>query len=106
VTLYSGSGTPALTLDFILAEKNRTPKGSGYVVDSLWSARAACREESYEEVVKSAIAFGHDTDTTACIAGGLAGVHFGFDAIPLKWTDGLRGRDLVKQLEQQLLRRG
>jgi ADP-ribosylglycohydrolase len=53
--------------------------------------------------VKAAIAFGNDTDTTACIAGGLAGIHFGFDAIPLRWLDILRGRELVKPLEKQLL---
>jgi ADP-ribosyl-[dinitrogen reductase] hydrolase len=106
VALYGGSGTSALTLDFVLSEKNRTPKGSGYVVDSLWSSRHACRETSYEDIVKAAIALGDDTDTTACIAGGLAGIHFGFEAIPLKWTDALRGRDIVKPLEQQLLRRG
>lgn len=101
--IYAGSTTYELTLDFVLSARKEAPTGSGYVVDSLWSAREACREASYEEVVKSAVAFGRDTDTTACIAGGLAGIYYGLDDIPLKWTDALRGRELVKPLVQKLL---
>lgn len=101
--LYTGSTSHELSLDLVLSARENPPTGTGYVVDSLWSARAACRENSYEEVVKSAISLGHDTDTTACIAGGLAGIHFGFDNIPLKWTDALRGRELVTPLVNKLL---
>ena len=45
-------------------------------------------------MVQAAIAFGNDTDTTACIAGGLAGVRDGVDAIPRRWRDALRGGDV------------
>ena len=93
-------------LDFVLSVKSQEPQGSGYVVDSLWSAKSACQETTFSGVVKAAVAFGNDTDTTACIAGGLAGIHFGFDAIPLRWMDILRGRELVKPLERSLLLRG
>jgi ADP-ribosyl-[dinitrogen reductase] hydrolase len=104
-TLYQDSPHgPAL--DFVLSLKSHAPQGSGYVVDSLWSAKSACQESTFAGVVKAAIALGNDTDTTACIAGGLAGIHFGFDAIPLRWMDILRGRDLVKPLERCLLLRG
>ena len=95
----------AAALDFVLAAKLRAPQGSGYVVDSLWSSRSACQESTFAGVVKAAVALGNDTDTTACIAGGLAGIHFGFDAIPLRWMDIVRGRDLVKPLERALLLR-
>jgi ADP-ribosyl-[dinitrogen reductase] hydrolase len=100
-----GAGTHADALALILAAKSMAPQGSSYVVDSLWSARRACQESTFAGVVKAAIALGNDTDTTACIAGGLAGIHFGFDAIPLRWMDILRGRDLVKPLERRLLLR-
>lgn len=93
-------------LDYVLSKKNLQVNGSGYVIDSLWSAKSACGEMTFEAVVKAAIAFGNDTDTTACIAGGLAGIHFGFEAIPLRWLDSLRGRELVKPLERQLLLKG
>ena len=104
-TLYHGSPYAA-ALDFVLEGKSREPQGSGYVVDSLWSAKSACEESTFVGVVKAAVALGNDTDTTACIAGGLAGIHFGFDGIPLRWMDILRGRDLVKPLERCLLLRG
>jgi ADP-ribosylglycohydrolase len=108
-TIYQGApydgGAHADALALILAAKSRPPQGSSYVVDSLWSARFACQESTFAGVVKAAIALGNDTDTTACIAGGLAGIHFGFDAIPLRWMDILRGRDLVKPLERRLLLR-
>jgi ADP-ribosylglycohydrolase len=80
-------------------------KGTGYVVDSLRSARMLLKQEhSYEAVVKAAIALGHDTDTTACIAGGLAGIKYGVDAIPERWMQVLRGKDLVEPLLDELLR--
>lgn len=81
------------------------PRGTGYVVDSLRSVRAAMREPTYEAVVRRAIAFGHDTDTTACIAGGLAGMRDGIDAIPQRWRDALRGRDLLDPLLSRLMER-
>jgi ADP-ribosylglycohydrolase len=72
--------------------------GSGYVVDSLRSARWAVEQGGYEEAVRAAISLGHDTDTTACIAGGIAGLLDGVEAIPRRWLDNLRGRDLVEPL--------
>jgi ADP-ribosyl-[dinitrogen reductase] hydrolase len=72
--------------------------GSGYVVDSIRSARWALEQGSYEQVVKAAISLGNDTDTTACIAGGLAAIRDGADAIPQRWLDGLRGREILDPL--------
>lgn len=77
--------------------------GSGYVVDTF---RAAVRLNEagmpYEGVVRAAIALGHDTDTTACVAGGIAGLVHGVRAIPSSWLDALRGRDLPEQLLSRL----
>lgn len=71
-------------------------QGSGYVVDCLRSAfMILLRAESYEEAVKQAIQLGDDTDTTACVTGGLAGILFGFDAIPKRWYEALRGKDEI-----------
>jgi len=73
------------------------PDGSGYVVQSFRAARwLLARCSSYEETVKRAIALGKDTDTTACIVGGLAGITFG--NIPERWLTALRGRDQVEAL--------
>ncbi|MDX1523357.1 MAG: ADP-ribosylglycohydrolase family protein [Anaerolineae bacterium] len=79
-------------------------QGSGYVVDSLRSARWAVETgATFERVVKNAVSLGHDTDTTACIAGGIAGIRDGLEASPLRWRRGLRGQDLVEPLLKKLL---
>ena len=40
-----------------------------------WSARASVLAGgNYAGCVRAAIALGHDSDTTACVAGGIAGV--------------------------------
>lgn len=80
------------------------PKGSGYVVDTLHSARFAMTEGSFEAVLKAAISLGHDTDTTASVAGGLAGIRFGVQAIPRRWMKTMRGKDLVEPLWEGLRR--
>lgn len=79
--------------------------GSGYVVDCLRSARLAMEAGDYEQVVKAAIALGHDTDTTACVAGGIAGIRDGIAAIPPRWSAQLRGKELVEPLLRRLLAR-
>ncbi len=79
-------------------------KGGGYVVDSLRSVRMVLyKAASYEMVVKAAVALGDDTDTTAAIAGGLAGIYYGFDSIPKRWFMELRGKELVQPLLKDLL---
>ncbi len=72
-------------------------RGSGYVVDSLWSAlRCVLATSDYESCVREAILLGNDTDTTACIAGGLAGILYGEPGIPARWQRALNGREIVE----------
>jgi len=78
--------------------KNEQPRGSGYVLDCLASAKKAMEEDSFEEVIKTAILFGHDTDTSAAVAGGLAGIRHRLRSIPLRWLEQLRGFELVEPL--------
>lgn len=79
--------------------------GSGYVLDSLFSAKWANGKPNFEETVKAAISLGNDTDTTACIAGGIAGLKFGVNGIPQKWKDNLRGKEIYEPLVEKLLER-
>jgi ADP-ribosyl-[dinitrogen reductase] hydrolase len=76
--------------------KTSEARGTGYVVDTIWSARKALQEKSFEDVTRTAISFGHDTDTTAAVACGLAGIKFGLYGIPERWLQQLRGFDLVE----------
>jgi ADP-ribosylglycohydrolase len=57
---------------------------------------------SYEETVLKAVNLGEDTDTTAAIAGGLAGVYYGIDNIPEKWISVLARKNDIDDLCERL----
>ena len=62
------------------------------------------REPDYVSVVRAAaIAFGDDTDTTACIACGLAGIRDGLFAISDNCRTSLRGAEVYQPLLKKLL---
>lgn len=84
--------------EVVLPAANLPPRGTGYVVDSLHSARHACLEKDYASIVRAAVALGNDTDTTACLAGGIAGIRHGKDGIPIPWRETMRGTELFLTL--------
>ncbi len=56
---------------------------SGYRVGQLLvGVGRVRRRDDYRETIQRAVAYGNDTDTTAAIAGGLAGVRWGIGGIP------------------------
>lgn len=63
-------------------------RSGGYVIDSLRSS-IYCLEttDTYRDAVLKAVNLGYDTDTTAAICGGLAGIYYSFDAIPIDWIE-------------------
>jgi ADP-ribosyl-[dinitrogen reductase] hydrolase len=80
--------------------------GRGRVWDSFWSAWDAFADaDSYDQAITRAVGYGNDTDTTAAIAGGLAGIHWGIGGIPAEWLAGMRGRDIVEPLVTRLVSR-
>ncbi len=94
-------GDPALAeaFDLIQAWRDKPPGGTGYVVDTLVSAGWALDGGGdFKDVIRRAILLGNDTDTTAAVAGGLAGLKFGLDGLPGDWLALLRGRDLVEPI--------
>ena len=96
------AGRDAQALDTLEAWTGRS--GQGYVVDAFWSAwDAFAGAAGYREAIERAIQYGNDTDTTACIAGGLAGVHWGIDGIPPEWLAVMRGRSIVAPLVDRLI---
>lgn len=74
-------------------------KSSGYVVDS-FEAAVWCliNTGSYKDAVLKAVNLGSDTDTVAAIAGGLAGLHYGYDAIPDEWLAVIQKREWIEEL--------
>jgi ADP-ribosyl-[dinitrogen reductase] hydrolase len=75
-----------LTDDF-----NSTPESeivsTGYVLHTLHASLwCLLTTQSYRECVLKAVNLGGDADTTGCVAGGLAGVAYGFPSIPSEWV--------------------
>jgi ADP-ribosylglycohydrolase len=103
--LYRSDAVRIRELNEVLQpDSNPKGNGSGYVVDCLHSARLALkRGKTYEDVVREAILIGADTDTTACVAGGIAGIRYGLTGIPARWIDGLRGRHIVGRVADRLI---
>lgn len=77
-------------------------QSTGYVMHSLeaaiWCLMAA---ENYADTVLMAVNLGGDTDTTAAIAGGLAGLLYGFVNIPTKWVAQLARKDDIANLAER-----
>jgi len=76
---------------------------SGYVLHTL-EASIWCllTTASYEEAVLKAVNLGSDTDTTAAVTGGLAGLLYGFESIPKKWLKVLARRGDIENLADRL----
>lgn len=73
-------------------------KSGGFVVHTLEAALwCLFNSGSYAECALKAVNLGGDTDTTACVAGGLAGIMYGYDAIPPTWIEALRGKDIIER---------
>ena len=69
---------------------------SGYVIHSLEAAVwCLANTDRYRDCILKAVNLGGDTDTTAAIAGGLAGLFYGVEGIPKTWVEKLRGKDII-----------
>ncbi|TFV74390.1 hypothetical protein E4P39_12935 [Blastococcus sp. CT_GayMR19] len=68
-------------------------ESNGAVWPTLGSAVWALRHgNDFAEVMRLVIDLGGDTDTVACVAGGLAGAVFGMGGIPSRWASVVHGR--------------
>lgn len=71
----------------------------GYVLDTLeasfWSFLTS---RSYSESVLKAVNLGMDTDTTACVVGGISGLYFGINQINLNWIIHLARKNDIEEL--------
>lgn len=82
-----------------------TIESSGYVLHTL-TASLWCllTTKSFSECTLKAVNLGDDTDTTGCVAGGLAGVLYGVESIPAEWLAALpRAAELRELFDAYLL---
>jgi len=74
-------------------------RSSGYVVDTLEAALwCLLNTSNYKDCILKAVNLGKDTDTVAAVAGGLAGMYYGVDAIPKNWLNQLVRRDDIEKM--------
>lgn len=75
----------------------------GFVVSTL-EASIWCllTTSTFAEAVLKAVNLGEDTDTTGAVTGGLAGLMYGIETIPQKWTDQLARCDEILQLADRV----
>ena len=88
---------PSLVEQVELPENKMDVASGGFVVDTLTAALwCFTHTDTYRDCVLMAVNLGSDTDTTACVAGALAGEVYGYDAIPAEWLEVLRGKDIIE----------
>jgi ADP-ribosylglycohydrolase len=77
-------------------------RSGGYVIETI-EACIWCilTTENYKEAVLKAVNLGHDTDTTAAVTGGLAGLLYGFDGIPSEWINSLARKSDIEELVER-----
>ena len=76
--------------------------GSGYVLHTL-EASIWCllTTDNYKDAVLKAVNLGEDTDTTGAVTGALAGLLYGYSAIPKKWITLLARKDDIEELAER-----
>ncbi|HZJ79293.1 MAG TPA: ADP-ribosylglycohydrolase family protein, partial [Dysgonamonadaceae bacterium] len=78
-------------------------KTGGYVIEVLESSIwFFLNKNSYKDTILSIINLGHDTDTSAAIAGGLAGLYYGQEGIPKEWVVSIARLDDIVELGDKL----
>lgn len=74
-------------------------KGTGYVVDSMEAAVwSLARTDSFRECLLQAVNLGDDSDTVGAIAGGLAGLYYGYEGMPEEWLAVIQRRKWIEDL--------
>ena len=74
-------------------------KSSGYIVDTLECALwILLNADSYRDTIIASTNIGQDTDTIGAIAGSMAGIIYGYNAIPENWLKELQKKDYLIKL--------
>ena len=91
----------ALHPDRLFTRDEDEIRSSGHVIDTLEAALwVNARNDDFSDAVLHAVNLGDDTDTTGCVAGGLAGLIHGEGAIPVEWVEALAKREEVVALAE------
>ena len=93
---------PLLAGDLAAWPEDRV-RSSGYVLHTLEAALwCLLRHDTFAATVLAAVNLGEDTDTTAAVAGGLAGLYYGESRFPAEWLETLVRRADIEDLAARL----
>jgi len=92
---------------FRLGQPRREVRGTGYVVASLHAALwAVARTSTFRDAILLAANLGEDADTTAAVAGQIAGAVYGASGIPEEWLRLLAWRERIEDMAASLFEAG
>ena len=78
--------------------------GGRHVVTTLESAIASIKyNDDFESALLCCVNLGGDTDTVSAVCGGLAGLYYGVENIPVEWLESIRRLDYVDELVDGLV---
>lgn len=87
------------------AKSSADMTSSGWVVDTLEAALwGFFKYDSWEEGALAVVNLGGDSDTAGAVYGGLAGVFYGYEAIPSRWVNGMQNRGLISDIAGRFAR--
>jgi len=85
-------------------KKEREIESGGYVVHTLMaSIWCLMTTDNFQDAVLKAVNLGGDTDTTAAVTGGMAGILYGEVDIPKAWLAVLKRKEAIVKLGQKLV---
>ncbi|PTX49815.1 ADP-ribosyl-[dinitrogen reductase] hydrolase [Melghirimyces profundicolus] len=94
-TVYEDMLTTPTTFD--------TVPSNAYVYNTYrWVITILLEENNFEDVVIRSARTGGDSDTIGAIAGSLAGIHYGYEAIPDRFKKKILWRETIEDLAQKL----
>lgn len=80
-----------------------TIRSTGYVIDTLEAVLwAFFTTDTFEEGAIRVVNLGDDADTVGAVYGGLAGACYGLSAVPDRWMQTMRNKDLLQKVAEGL----
>ncbi len=81
-------------------------RASNNLIDTLTSAVwVLLQGTNYRETLLAAVNLGEDTDSLGAVAGGLAGIAFGYDSIPEEWKAQIARKDDIEDLISRFMKK-
>lgn len=89
--------------DDLASLPNEIIYSGGYVVETMETALwALMNTDNYHDCVLTCVNMGYDADSTTAVAGGLAGLYYGYESIPREWLETLVNKELIEKCIERM----